>query len=190
MLSLNSVLLCRLRLNHAVVCRGHIARAVSILHDMALADQVRENVGGCAIVLDTFGQLVALRLDPVVLGKFLLDVQLFLLFDEPLGIDLLLGATSLRADLEHVGSVTANDLNGRVRQDRFDLRLTDVELRKAAASPGSIWISMLRSSLSYWLRLMMAVRTNARKGSLTIVAPTLTMKSRGSFKISLRSAGM
>ena len=105
---------------------------------MALADQGREDVRSCAIVLGTFGQLVALRLDSVELGKFLLDIQLLLLFDEPLGIDLLLGATSLRADLEHVGSVTANDLNGRVRQDRFDLRLTDVELRKAAASAGSI----------------------------------------------------
>ena len=67
---------------------------------MALADQVRKNVGGCAIVLDTFGQLIALRLDPVVLGKFLLDVQLLLLFDQPLSIKLLFGAAALRADLE------------------------------------------------------------------------------------------
>ena len=67
---------------------------------MALADQIRENVGGCAIVLDAFSQLVALRLDRVVLGKFLLDVQLLLLFNQPLGIELLLGAAALRADFK------------------------------------------------------------------------------------------
>ena len=76
---------------------------------MALADEGREDVGGCAVVLGTFGQLIALRLDPVVLGKLLLDVQLLLLFDQPLGIKLLLGAAALRADLEQMGTIAAND---------------------------------------------------------------------------------
>ena len=76
---------------------------------MALADQGREDIRSCAIVLGTFSQLIALRLDPIELSKFLLDVQLLLLFDQPLGIDLLLGAASLRTNLKQVGSVTAYD---------------------------------------------------------------------------------
>ena len=125
------IVLLWLRLNHAILNRGDVAGAISVLHDVALADQGREYVRSCAIVFDTLGQLITLRLDRIELCKFLLNVQLLLLGNQPLSIDFLLGAASLSADLEHVGSVAANDYHERVRDNRFNLRLTDVELRKA-----------------------------------------------------------
>ena len=93
--SLLEAVLLRLRLNHTVLRRGNIAGAVSVLHDVAFADQGREDVRSCAIVFDTLGQLITLRLDRIELCKFLLDVQLLLLGNQPLGIDLLLSAAAL-----------------------------------------------------------------------------------------------
>ena len=48
--SLVEAFLLRLRLNHTVLRRGNIAGAISVLHDVALADQGREYVRSCAIV--------------------------------------------------------------------------------------------------------------------------------------------
>ena len=69
---------------------------------MTLADQAGEDIGGGAVVLDALGQFVALRLDPLVLGNLLLNVELLLLGDQPLRVHLLPGAAALRSDLEHV----------------------------------------------------------------------------------------
>ena len=89
------IVLLRLRLDHAILCRGDVASAVSVLHDVALADEVGEDVGGGAVVVNALSKPVTLCLDRVVLGKFLLDVQLLLLGDCALSINLLLGAAAL-----------------------------------------------------------------------------------------------
>ena len=82
-------------LEHTVAGRWDEARAVGILDDVALADQIGEDVGGGAVVVNALSKPVTLCLDRVVLSKFLLDVQLLLLGDCALSINLLLGAAAL-----------------------------------------------------------------------------------------------
>ena len=94
-------------------------------------------------------QPITLCLDRFVLSKLLLDFELLLLGNQALSIHLLFRAATFRSDLEHMGSSASDDYDDHVRKGKGNLRLTEVELRKAAARAGSILMRRLRPSHNF-----------------------------------------